>query len=149
MKDAEKRIKELEAGAAPAEGESIEGLRQTIAENKAKIFTPIIGCEMYVANGDMHDRSDKKDTGRHLVVLAKNKTGYNNLIKLVSKAWTEGFYFHPRTDHASIAAHHEGLIISSACLGGEIPKLLTAGEIEKAEQAVKWWKDPHGRRLLP
>ena len=141
VKDAEKRIKELKGGAAPADGESIESLEKQIEENKAKIFTPIIGCEMYVAEGDMHDRSNKKDTGRHLVVLAKNKKGYNNLIKLVSKAWTEGFYHHPRTDHESIAAHHEGLIISSACLGGEIPKMLMAGDIEKAENCVKWWKD--------
>ena len=147
IKAAEKRLKEIqsgEEGKEAQEGESIEGLQATIAEEKAKIFTPIIGCEMYVAEGSMHDRTDKRDTGRHLVVLAKNKTGYRNLIKLVSRAWTEGHYYHPRTDHEAIAAHHEGLIISSACLGGEIPKLLTAGDIEEAERRVKWWKDLMG-----
>ena len=144
IKDVEKRLKEIRDGAELQEGESVEALEDKLTSLKDKIFTPIIGCEMYVAEGDMHDRSNKKDTGRHLVVLAKNKTGYNNLIKLVSRAWTEGHYYHPRTDHAAIAAHHEGLIISSACLGGEIPKLLLQGDIEEAERRVKWWKDLMG-----
>ena len=144
IKDTEKRIKELEGGADPAEGETLDGLRQELESLKSKIFTPIIGCEMYVAEGDMHSREDKRDTGRHLVVLAKNKTGYRNLIKLVSRAWTEGYYYHPRTDHASIAAHREGLIICSACLGGEIPKLLAQGNIEEADRRVKWWKETMG-----
>ncbi len=144
IKDAKKRLKALEGGAEPAEGESIESVKNQIAELEAKIFTPIIGCEMYVANGSRFDRSDKRDKGRHLVVLAKNMTGYKNLIKLVSRAWTEGFYYHPRTDKESIAAHHEGLIISSACLGGEIPRLLSAGDIEGAERAVQWWKETMG-----
>ncbi len=143
VKDAEKRLKALRAGQQPAEGESIESLEQKIAENKAKIFTPIIGCEMYVTEGSMYER-DKNDLGRHLVVLAKNKTGYRNLIKLVSKAWTEGYYYRARTDHESIAAHHEGLIISSACLGGEIPRLLRNGDIAEAERRAKWWKDLMG-----
>lgn len=144
IKDAKKRLKELQGGAEPAEGESIEAVEAQIAELQAKVFTPIIGCEMYVAEGSMTDRSDKRDTGRHLIVLAKNKTGYRNLIKLVSKAWTKGFYFHPRTDHDEIAAHHEGLIICSACLGGEVPRLLARGQVEEAEKRVKWWKDLMG-----
>ncbi len=109
-----------------------------------KPFKPIFGCEMYVAKGSMLDRSDKRDTGRHLIVLAKNKTGYKNLIKVVSKAWTEGFHYHPRTDKDELAAHREGLIICSACIGGEIPKLLLAGDYEGARQSVKWWKDTFG-----
>ncbi len=144
IKDATKRLKELSEGAVPADGESAEAIEAKIAELKGKVFTPIIGCEMYVAEGSMTDRSDKRDTGRHLIVLAKNKTGYRNLIKLVSKAWTKGFYFHPRTDHDEIAAHHEGLIICSACLGGEVPKLLARGDVEEAEKRVKWWKDLMG-----
>ncbi len=107
-------------------------------------FKPIFGCEMYVANGSLLDRSDKRDTGRHLIVLAKNKTGYKNLIKIVSKAWTDGFHYHPRTDKAEIAAHREGLIVCSACIGGEIPKLLLAGDYEGARQSVKWWKETFG-----
>ena len=144
VKDLKKLLKKIEDGKADADSPTKEEVLAQIEEKKAKIFTPIIGCEMYVANGSKTDRTDKFDKGKHLVVLAKNKTGYRNLIKIVSEAWTEGFYFHPRTDKASIAAHHEGLIISSACLGGEIPRLLTAGDIEGAEKAVKWWKDLMG-----
>lgn len=144
IKDLKKILKKIEDGKADADSPTKEEVLAQIEEKKAKIFTPIIGCEMYVANGSKTDRTDKFDKGKHLVVLAKNKTGYRNLIKIVSEAWTEGFYFHPRTDKASIAAHHEGLIISSACLGGEIPRLLTAGDIEGAEKAVKWWKDLMG-----
>lgn len=144
IKDLKKLLKKIEDGKAEADSPTKDEVLAQIEEKKAKIFTPIIGCEMYVANGSKADRSDKFDKGKHLVVLAKNKTGYRNLIKIVSEAWTEGFYFHPRTDKASIAAHHEGLIISSACLGGEIPRLLTAGDIEGAEKAVKWWKDLMG-----
>ena len=86
----------------------------------------------------------QKDTGRHLVVLAKNETGYHNLVKIVSQAWTEGFYSHPRTDKKALAEHHEGLIVCSACLGGEIPRLIQAGDIEEAEKQVKWFKDTFG-----
>ena len=109
-----------------------------------KPFKPIFGCEMYVAKGDLHDHVDKRDIGRHLIVLAKNERGYKNLIKLVSKAWTEGFYSHPRTDKKELAEHREGLIVCSACLGGEIPQLLLHGEDEEAEKQVKWWKETFG-----
>lgn len=107
-------------------------------------FKPIFGCEMYVAREDMHINVDKRDTGRHLIVLAKNEKGYHNLVKLVSKAWTEGFYSHPRTDKKEIAAHREGLIICSACLGGEIPRLLAQGDYAEADKQVKWWKSVFG-----
>lgn len=107
-------------------------------------FKPIFGCEMYVAETTMDVHVDKRDTGRHLVVLAKNEKGYHNLIKLVSKAWTNGFYMHPRTDKTEIARYHEGLIICSACLGGEIPRLLIQGKVDEAEKSVKWWKELMG-----
>lgn len=113
-------------------------------EEGAVPFKPIFGCEVYVAEKDLHEHVDKYDTGRHLVILAKNETGYHNLVKIVSKAWTEGFYQHPRTDKKEIAEHHEGLIICSACLGGEIPKLLRAGRLEDAEKQVVWWKELMG-----
>ena len=144
IKDLTKRIKALEGGEEPAEGETLDGLKAKVEELRAKIFKPIIGCEMYVAEGSMHDRTNKRDTGRHLVVLAKNRAGYKNLIKLVSRSWTEGYYYHPRTDKESLAAHREGLIISSACLGGEIPKLLAAGRYDEAEASVRWWKETFG-----
>ena len=107
-------------------------------------FKPIFGCEMYVAQDRLTTRVDKTDTGRHLIVLAKNETGYHNLIKLVSRAWTDGFYSHPRTDRYELEAHHEGLIICSACLGGEVPKLITAGNIEAAEERILWYKGVFG-----
>lgn len=107
-------------------------------------FKPIVGCEMYVALKSMHEQVDKKDKGRHLIVLAKNLQGYKNLIKLVSKAWTEGFYGHPRTDLESLKKYHEGLIVASACLGGQIPRLIQAGRIEEAEAHAKWFKDVFG-----
>ncbi|MCM1452442.1 MAG: DNA polymerase III subunit alpha [Clostridium sp.] len=107
-------------------------------------FKPIFGCEVYVAKQDLHEHVDKRDIGRHLIMLAKNKTGYKNLIKIVSKAWTEGFYSHPRTDKKEIEAHKEGIIVCSACLGGEIPQLLMAGDYEEADKQVKWWKSVFG-----
>ena len=107
-------------------------------------FKPILGCEMYVAKDHKEDRSDKNDKGYHLIVLAKNEKGYHNLVKLVSKAWTEGMYYHPRTDRYDLEKYHEGLIVCSACLGGEIPQLIKNGEIEEAEKRVKWFKDIFG-----
>ena len=105
-------------------------------------FKPIIGCEMYVAKDSMHKREEKKSF--HLIVLAKNQTGYKNLIKLVSKAWTEGMYYKPRTDHEELQKHKEGLIICSACLGGEIPKYIMDGDLKKAEETVLWYKSVFG-----
>ena len=139
--EAESKLKAAEEAGDSAAAETA---RTELEAARSRKLKPIIGCEMYVASGDMRERSDKKDTGRHLVVLAKNATGYRNLIKLVSKAWTEGFYFRPRIDKAHLAEHREGLIICSACLGGEIPRLLLAGDTAGAEEAVKWWKSVFG-----
>lgn len=109
-------------------------------------FKPIFGCEMYVARrGDKSLREGKQDeSGWHLVVLAKNETGYKNLIKLVSRSWVDGYYMRPRTDHKDLARFHEGLIISSACLGGEIPKKILAGDMAAAEKAILWFKEMQG-----
>lgn len=141
-------IKEARAALKQAEeegdAEKIAELNAEIEKLEKKIFKPIFGCEMYVANKDLHEHTDKKDTGRHLVVLAKNIKGYHNLVKLVSKAWTEGFYSHPRTDKNELKAHSEGLIVCSACLGGEIPRLIQSGDIEEAERQVQWFKDVFG-----
>ncbi len=139
--DAEKALKEAEEN---GDTNAIEENKQKIEALKKKIFKPIFGCEMYVALKSLHEHVDKKDTGRHLIVLAKNETGYHNLIKIVSQAWIDGFYSHPRTDKAALAAHREGLIVCSACLGGEIPRLIQAGEIEEAEKQVLWFKETFG-----
>lgn len=141
LKGYKKKLEKAEKSGDTAKAEKIKGWIDKI---KNKEFRLIIGCEMYVANTDLHDRTDKRDTGRHLIVLAKNETGYKNLIKLVSKAWTEGFYSHPRTDKKELAEHKEGLIIASACLGGEIPKLIAHCNIEEAEKSVLWWKETFG-----
>ena len=136
--------KKLEKAEKSGDTEKAAKIKGWIDRIKNKDFRLIIGCEMYVAQKSLHENVDKRDTGRHLVVLAKNETGYKNLIKLVSKAWTEGFYSHPRTDKMELEAHREGLIIASACLGGEIPKLILAGQIDEADKQVKWWKSVFG-----
>lgn len=107
-------------------------------------FKPIIGCEMYVARNSMTEKRDKTDNGYHLIVLAKNSVGYHNLVKLVSRAWTEGFYFKPRTDREDLAAHKEGLIVCSACLGGEVPQFIMHGDLDKAEERILWYKQTFG-----
>ena len=141
MKGLKKKLEKAEKSGDEAKAARIKGW---IDRLKSGDFKLILGCEMYVANKSLHEQTDKRDTGRHLVVLAKNKTGYKNLIKLVSKAWTEGFYSHPRTDKQELAAHREGLIVSSACLGGEIPRLIRQGLIDEAEKQVQWWKETFG-----
>lgn len=121
------------------EDESATELKQKIDAAKAKRFKPIIGCECYVARRDRFKQSEKIDgSGWHLIVLAKNLKGYKNLIKMVSKSWTEGFYYRPRIDKALLEEHHEGLIVSSACLGGEIARKIDEGRIAEAEEAVQW-----------
>ena len=141
IKDAEK---ELAKAKEESNADLIAEKEAEVAKLKKQIFKPIFGCEMYVAQKSRFEHVDKRDTGRHLVVLAKNKKGYHNLIKIVSRAWTEGFYSHPRTDKSELEKHHEGLIVCSACLGGEIPRLIQAGEIEEAERQVQWWKNVFG-----
>ena len=141
LKGYKKKLEKAQKAGDEAKAAKIQGW---IDRLKNKDFQLIIGCEMYVANTTLDRQTDKRDTGRHLIVLAKNKTGYKNLIKLVSKAWTEGFYSHPRTDKTELAAHKEGLIIASACLGGEIPQLLMRGMDDEADKQVKWWKDTFG-----
>lgn len=143
IKNLEKTIEELKSADA-VDQEALSKAETALKEAESKIFTPIIGCEMYVADNDMTDRSNKKDIGRHLIVLAKNQHGYHNLIKLVSNAWTDGYYYHPRTDKKQLEKYHEDLIVCSACLGGEVPKLITAGHIEEAEKSILWFKKVFG-----
>ena len=148
--DVEKEIKglckELDAERLKEEVDEakVHELEEKIAEAKSRRFVPIFGCEMYVANDKQTTHTDKNDRGRHLIVLAKNLTGYHNLVKLVSKAWTDGFYMHPRTDHEQLAKHHEGLIVCSACLGGEVPRAIMNGDREKAKKTIEWYKGVFG-----
>jgi DNA polymerase-3 subunit alpha len=99
-------------------------------EDKTMHFKPIIGCEVYVASGSRFEKKGKEDaSGDHLILLAKNKTGYHNLMKLVSIGWLEGHYYKPRIDKEVLEKHYEGLIVSSACLGGEIPGYILKGDL--------------------
>ena len=104
---------------------------------------PILGCEVYVVKNRFEKDKDEK-AGDHLILLAKNLKGYHNLIKIVSKAWTEGFYMRPRTDRTEIEKYHEGLICCSACLAGEVPRAITANDLEKAEESIRWHKKVFG-----
>ena len=147
IKDLKKKVAALESGKVESENPEadIAACKEQIEVAKKKLFKPIIGCEMYVARNRLTDKNGKPDQGGyHLIVLAKNLKGYHNLIKLVSKAWTQGFYMRPRTDRAELEKYHEGLIVCSACLGGEVPRRITAGQFAEAEEAIQWYKNLFG-----
>jgi len=109
-------------------------------------FKPIFGCEMYVSRyGAKELKRSKEDmSGYHLIVLAKNYKGYKNLIKLVSNSWVDGYYMRPRTDRADLEKYHEGLIVCSACIAGEVPKKILNGDIAGAREAVEWYHGVFG-----
>ena len=139
-------IGDLELMQKEFEFDAVKAREIIIASESVPPFKPIIGCEVYVARrGSLEQKSDKSDLGGyHLILLAKNFKGYKNLIKIVSKAWTDGFYGRPRTDRNELEKYHEGLICCSACLGGEIPRLITDDLFEEAEQAALWHKNLFG-----
>ncbi|MBR2031780.1 MAG: PHP domain-containing protein [Alistipes sp.] len=108
-------------------------------------FKPIIGCEVYVARRGMEQKGDREDfAGYHLVLLAKNLTGYKNLVKIVSRSWLEGYYGRPRTDHADLERYHEGLICCSACIGGEVAQHILHNDLASAEHTARWYKSVFG-----
>ena len=147
IKGLKKRIAALESGKETADNpaEEVAACKAKVTELEGKLFKPIIGCEMYVARRRLFDKEGKPDqSGYHLVVLAKNNKGYHNLIKLVSKAWTEGYYMRPRTDRVELEKYHEGLIVCTACLGGEVPRKIRAGQFAEAEETVQWYKRVFG-----
>ena len=133
-------------------------MQQAIAEAEQSLFKPIIGVEAYVARRTLYDKDSKVKTinseigkehivdksGHHLVLLAKNKKGYENLCKLVSISWVDGNYTRPRIDKNVLKQYSEGLIVSSACLGGEISQHIIAGNLDKAEEAILWFKSVFG-----
>lgn len=111
----------------------------------AASLKPIIGCEIYVARTSLEDKTSVEDrSGDHLILLAKNLTGYKNLVKLVSHAWIKGFYYRPRIDKALLRTYHEGLIVSSACLAGETAQEVLSGNIKGAEEALLSYKEIFG-----
>ena len=117
------------------------GVNKKLKADGKEPFKPIFGCEMYVAHHNKEDmvKANGDLGGYHLIVLAKNFNGYKNLIRLVSRAWVDGYYGRPRTDRKDLAAFHEDLIICSACIGGEVPKKIIEGDIEGAREAVEWY----------
>jgi len=113
---------------------------------KARI-KPIIGCELYVAPGSRFEKKTAtggRDVYHHLVVLARDSTGYKNLIKLATAAHLEGFYYKPRVDKELLAAHRHGLIVLSGCLASEIPELIQKGQLDKAREVIDWFKQTFG-----
>ena len=147
IKDLKKRMAGIESGEIACDDKEAElaDCRAKIAEAENKLFKPIIGCEMYVARRTMDKKEGKPDqSGWHLIVLAKNEKGYHNLIKLVSRAWTQGYYMRPRTDRNELEKYHEGLIVCSACIGGEVPKKIINDQLEDAEEAIRWYKNLFG-----
>ena len=152
VKSTQELIKRLEEGTATDEE---KGDDPAAALAKARVtfdalpkteFKGIIGCEVYVARRRMFNREKAMGdySGYHLILLAKNMKGYKNLIKIVSKAYTEGSYGRPRTDRVELEKYHEGLICCSACLGGEMPRLIREGKIEEAKAAALWYKNLFG-----
>lgn len=150
LKDLQEKLSALDSaedfGEYATREEAQKALEQQIATKKREAeFKPIFGCEMYVARRGMRTKECKEDqSGWHLIVLAKNEKGYHNLIKLVSHAWVDGFYMRPRTDHVELEKYREGLIVCSACIGGEVPQKILAGNLEAAEEAVLWFKKCFG-----
>src|SRR6056297_400465 len=113
---------------------------------KKEGIKPIIGVEAYLAKGSRLDKNTREDAKNyHLILLAKNNTGYHNLIKLVTKSHLEGFYYKPRIDWELLKEHHEGVIALSACLGGEIPQLILAGDLKKAKERIIEYRDLFGK----
>ncbi|MGE5178270.1 MAG: DNA polymerase III subunit alpha [Bacteroidota bacterium] len=114
---------------------------------KAAGLKPIIGCEVYVAHGARGEKSrgpDGKGAYHHLLLLARNRDGYRNLTKLSSLGFTEGFHYKPRVDKELLAKHAEGLICLSACLKGDVPQHIVAGDLEGARTAAAWYRDLYG-----
>jgi DNA polymerase-3 subunit alpha len=124
------------------------GVKKFHAAATKRGIKPIIGCEVYIARRGMENKSTKQDGGGwHLVLLAKNETGYKNLMKLVSLGFTDGYYYKPRIDKKVLKQYSEGLIALTACLGGEIPDKIVHEGIEKAEEALKEYIDIFGDEI--
>ena len=121
------------------------GLVDFYKEAKKAGIKPILGCEAYVAARTRFDKVHGTDSeNAHLVLLCENETGYHNLVKMISAAWTEGFYGRPRVDRELLREYHEGLIALSACLAGEIPRALTQGDYDRAKRIALEYRDIFG-----
>lgn len=157
LKTLSKELKSLEekSDRTEEEQERISAIIEEMKTAENKRFKGILGCEAYCARRSRHKKDPNAadpykpkrsidSSGWHIVLLAKNKKGYQNLIKMISLGWTEGYYYRPRIDKELLERYHEGIIVSTACLGGEIPQHLLAGEIEEAEKSIQWFKSIFG-----
>lgn len=146
IKELVKRVKELDQSAvAVTDHGNMYAAVEFYNECKANEIKPIIGCEVYVANRTRFDKVSRIDKSYHLVLLCENNTGYQNLIKLVSLGYTEGFYSKPRIDFELLKKYHEGLICLSACLAGEINQKLINNDFEGAKQTALEYRDVFGK----
>ncbi len=128
---------------SPDSDDTARAEAQNTIEQKQRVldFRMIFGCEVYVARRKKELKETKEDrSGWHLILLAKNERGYHNLIRLVSRAWVDGEYMRPRTDHEDLELFHEDIICCSACIGGEVPQKFMAGNLQAAEEAGLWHK---------
>ena len=133
-----KRAKELGMTAlAITDHGNMYGVKEFHDAAEKEGIKPILGCEVYVAGGSRFDKSGKDDRGDHLILLAKNLEGYHNLSKIVSYAFTEGFYYRPRVDKELLRLYHDGIICCSACLGGELPQAIMRGDMREARRVVE------------
>lgn len=141
IKEYVSRVKELGMDAAAITDHGVMyGVIDFYRAAKEAGVKPILGCEVYVAPGSRFDREKVEGEDRyfHLILLAENHTGYQNLMKIVSRGFTEGYYYRPRVDREALETYHEGLIVLSACLAGEVQKLLLRGAYEEAKEAALW-----------
>ena len=141
------RVKELgQTAAAITDHGVMYGCIDFYKEALAQGIRPILGCEVYVSPGSRFDRDYAASDDRyyHLVLLAENNRGYENLMHIVSAGFTEGFYYRPRVDKELLSRYHEGLIALSACLAGEVPRHITMGDYEGAKKAALEYRDLFG-----
>ncbi|MGN0976388.1 MAG: DNA polymerase III subunit alpha, partial [Gemmiger sp.] len=139
------RVKELgQTSIAITDHGVMYGCVQFFDAAKSAGIKPIIGCEVYVATRTRFDKINRIDGNNHLILLCKNETGYKNLIKMVSAGFLEGFYSKPRVDKQLLEQYHDGLICLSACLAGEIPQAILAGDYERAKQTALYYNDLFG-----
>ena len=141
-----RRAKELDMKAiAITDHGNMFGVKEFHDAATAASIKPIIGCEIYVARTSLEDKTSVEDrSGDHLILLAKNKTGYRNLVRLVSEAWIRGFYYKPRIDKDLLRRHREGLIASSACIAGEAAQEILTGNMRAAEEAILSYREIFG-----
>ena len=148
IKEYVKRVRELGMDSAAITDHGVMyGVVDFYKAAKDAGINPIIGCEVYVAPNSRFDKElvGGEDRYYHLVLLAENDTGYHNLTKIVSRGFTEGYYYRPRVDMEVLQEFHEGIIALSACLAGEVPRYIQKGLLDEAKKSAKKYEDCFGK----